>query len=43
MKKIIVAAVIATVAVGFLTHTKSGARMLNSLGLATACGGSDNC
>ena len=42
MRKIIALAVVAVVAAGFLGFTSPGHHLLNTLGFATACNGS-NC
>ena len=41
--KLLIALVIAAVVVGFLAFTDAGHQLRSNLGLAAACGTSDNC
>lgn len=43
MRNIIIGVLVAAVVAGFLGYTAPGHRLLNSMGLAAACGSSDNC
>ena len=43
MKRLLAAVIVAALVVSFLSYTKIGARVLNTLGLTMACGGTSDC